>query len=601
MTRFELLMDAGNGAQKAGDIMIKSFAQKGHYVFIEPLIPAEISPPKRTPHSLSGAVIRVSDVELTNIGSTSDFVFVEHEILLDKRLDDDDFSENCVIFIDMVESKRFKDDFDRVIARAESKGFKVVPFFMQDEALSIIKSLNGNGKNMYFLGLLSNLFNIDTTEMQDIIKKTFRKLSDEKLTKNIDIFNIAYNQFSEIFQEKINIPIKERQKESVLLDGNTAMSLGIIDAGIKMFSGYPITPASTIMHSLAKLFPQYGGIVHQAEDEISAIGAAIGSYFVGVPSITATSGPGVSLKQEFIGLSLATEVPCIIVDVQRGGPSTGLPTRTEQSDLFAAAYGSHGDNPKIVLSVSNVEDCFYVPHVARYLAEKLRIPVFIMSDYITSVSYRILDKLKLAVLKDKPVDDIPDFVLNHFHLKRLPDEVPRVKANQSVPGQKGLTRRVTGLNTDEKGNVANTSQTDHKAHQVRNKKLHVVEEALLDPEHFGAKSGDLLIVSWGSCRGPLYEAIKNAEAKGYKVGGINLKVVCPLPANRLKNIFANYKKVVTIEVAYGDEHKPAPLAAMIRMYTLANIDSAISDATGRPIKPTQIMDLIESELQGVTV
>ena len=124
------------------------------------------------------------------------------------------------------------------------------------------------------------------------------------------------------------------------------------------------------MHNLASLFPNYGGILHQAEDEISAIGTVLGSYFAGVPAMTATSGPGLSLKQEFLGLSLASEIPCILVNVQRGGPSTGLPTRTEQADLFAAAFGSHGDSPKVVISVSNVEDCFYVPHVARYLTEK---------------------------------------------------------------------------------------------------------------------------------------------------------------------------------------------------------------------------------------
>ncbi|MEK9657688.1 MAG: 2-oxoacid:acceptor oxidoreductase family protein [bacterium] len=599
MTRLELLMDAGNGAQKAGDILIKGFAKKGHYVFIEPLIPAEISPPKRTPHSLSGAVIRVGEDELTNIGSYTDFVLVEHEILLKKRLSDKEFSKDCIIFIDMAESKRFSDDFEEVIAEAEAEGYKVIRFNMHEDALATIKALNGNGKNMYYLGMMTKLFEMQPEEIETVIRATFRKLSEDKLNQNIGIFKLGYDGFAEVYQENISIPERKIEGDKVLLDGNTAMALGIIDAGIKLFSGYPITPASTIMHNLAKLFPQYGGMIHQAEDEISAIGTAIGSYFVGVPSVTATSGPGLSLKQEFIGLATGTEVPCIIIDVQRAGPSTGLPTRTEQSDLYSAIYGAHGDNATVVLSVSNVEDCFYAPHVARYLTEKLRVPVFILSDYLTSVSYRILDKMPLALLQDKDVTEIPEYILKRFDLKPLPENIEMVKDNQSKPGEEGGTRRVTGLNTDEAGQVIYTSESDHRAHQVRNNKVYAVEDAMLEPEKFGDESGELLIVSWGSCRGVLQESITKAKDAGYSVGGLNLKIVYPIPTKHLKNIFSKYKKVVTIEVGYGHERKPAQLAGLLRMQTLVDVESAISNATGRPIKPIQVLEMIESKCQGV--
>eukprot|EP01047_Picozoa_sp_COSAG01_P015474 COSAG01_NODE_775_length_13698_cov_60.191632_11_plen_607_part_00 len=601
VTRLELLMDAGNGAQKAGDILIKGFARKGHYVFIEPLIPAEISPPKRTPHSLSGAVIRVGEEELTNIGSETDFVIVEHEILLKKRLEDKEFSKDSVIFIDMAEEKRFADDFEVVIAEAEAEGFKVIRFNMHDDALASIKALNGNGKNMYYLGMMTKLFEMDPIVIEEVIRLTFRKLSEDKLNQNMGIFKLGYEGFSDLFKDTVNIPSRKIEGEKVLLDGNTAMALGIIDAGIKLFSGYPITPASTIMHNLAKMFPQYGGMIHQAEDEISAIGTAIGSYFVGVPSVTATSGPGLSLKQEFIGLATGSEVPCIIIDVQRAGPSTGLPTRTEQSDLYSAIYGAHGDNAAIVLSVSNVEDCFYAPHVARYLTEKLRVPVFILSDYLTSVSYRILDKLPLAQLQDKDVSDIPEFILNRFDLKSLPDNIEMVKDNQAIPGQEGGTRRVTGLNTDEEGQIIYTANSDHRAHEVRNKKVYAVEDAMLEPERFGDEEADLLIVSWGSCRGVLFESINEAKKAGHKVGGLNLKIVYPIPTERLKAIFSKYKKVVTIEVGYGHERKPAQLAGLLRMQTLVDVESAISNATGRPIKPVQVTNMIESKLKGVRV
>lgn len=589
--RFELIMDAGNGAQKAGDILIKAFAKSGRYVFIEPLIPAEISPPKRTPHSMSGAVIRVANFEITNIGSTSDIMLFEHEILLDRRLKDNDYTEGGLALLDMAESKRNGDAYEAAIQKAEEAGLNVVKFDMDDESIALIKELNGNGKNMFYLGMLSAVFSIDENEMIEFIRQTFKKLSEEKLSKNISIFKNGFNNAMSIVPEKVDVPVKNvSAAEKILLDGNTAMALGVIDAGIRFFAGYPITPASTIMHTLSRTFPAYGGMVHQAEDEISAIGAMLGGYYSGVPSITATSGPGLSLKQEFIGLSFASEIPGIIVDVQRGGPSTGLPTRTEQTDLFAAAFGAHGDSAKVVISVANVEDCFYVPHLARYFAEVLRMPVIILSDYITSVSYRVLEKLPVYELNN--VQDIPADVLERFYIDKLPENIEMVKDNQAVPGEAEGMRRVTGLNTDTTGNVVYTSESNQRSHDVRNEKLHHVRRALKAPEIIGDESGDLLIVGWGSSRGVMEEAVNLARKEGIKVSALHLKIVYPLPTS-LKDIFKNFKKVVTTEVAYADEAKPSEFSMLLRSETLVDVGLGISQATGRPLKPKTVLARIK--------
>jgi len=592
--RFELIMDAGNGAQKAGDILIKVLAKSGRYVFIEPIIPAEISPPKRTPHSMSGVIIRVAGFEITNIGSTSDLMIFEHEILLDRRLKDKDFSNGGIVLLDMCEEKRAKDAYDQAIKQAKDLGLTVIPFHTDEQSTAIINELNGNGKNMYYMGMLTAIYQVSKVDMEDAIRKTFKKLSPEKLDKNLTIFNNGFAQVSNILSNVYDIPAAEHTNaEKILLDGNTALALGVIDAGIRLFAGYPITPASSIMHTLAKTFPSYGGIVHQAEDEISAIGAAVGSYYAGVPSITATSGPGLSLKQEFIGLSYVSETPCIIVDVQRGGPSTGLPTRTEQTDLFAAAFGTHGDSSKVVISVANVEDCFYAPHIARYLAEKLRMPVIILSDYLTSVSYRVLDKMDVYEMEDS--NEIPDFILNRFRLKRLPDNIQMVKNNQSIPGDPGAMRRITGLNTDEHGGVMYTSDSNQRSHDIRNEKMHHVRRSLLQPEIIGDDSGDLLVVAWGSSRGVLEESITNARKEGLKVSGLHLKVVYPLPL-MLKEIFSKFKRVVTAEVAYGDALKPTPLATLLRSETLVDVQCGIAQATGRPMKPDQVLAKIKESI-----
>lgn len=589
--RFDLIMDAGNGAQKAGDILIKSFAHQGLYVYIEPMIPAEISPPKRTKYSMSGVTIRVSNGELTNIGSASQLMVVEHEILLDRRLDDEESAAGGVVILDMGDQKRSPATYDQAMARARAVGLKVLPLHLSEEAQRIIRELNGNGKNMVYLGVLTALFSILLSDMYGFVSDVFKKLPPDKLEKNLDLVRMGYEFAQAHYLDcVVSIPSVPDPREKLLMDGNTALAMGIIDSGIKLYSGYPITPASTIMHTLARIFPSYGGILHQAEDEISAIGAVIGSYFGGVPAITATSGPGLSLKQEFIGLSMVSEIPSIVIDVQRGGPSTGLPTRTEQSDLFAAAFGTHGDAAKIVLSVANVEDCFYAPHIARYLAETLRLPVIILSDYLTSVSYKVCDVLALNAMTD--VSEILPEILDRFFINALPEGIEMVKKNQSVPGEEGRLRRVTGLNTDIEGTVAYTSQTNQRAHQVRNEKIHHVRRALKTPEFFGPESGDLLVVAWGSSRGVLKEAIDACHREGVSVSGMHLKIVYPLPLH-LKTIFLRFKRVVTVETVYGDSLKYTPFSTLLRAETLVDVQPVISQATGRPLKPSQVVNTIK--------
>jgi len=590
-TRFELIMDAGNGAQKAGDILITSLAKAGLDVFIEPIIPAEISPPKRTPHSMSGVVIRLSNQDISNIGSYSDLMLVEHEILLERRLLDKEYAQGAVVLIDMADQSRAPDAYEKSIKMAQDQGLNVITFRMDSQSELIMKDLNGNGKNMFYLGMLTAFYGADRSDVRNAVAQIFKKLPPEKLEKNIAIFENGYALLATLAVNPVYFSSQKREGEHVLLDGNTALALGMIDAGIRFFSGYPITPASSIMHTLARIFPAYGGILHQAEDEISAIGAAIGSYYGGTPAVTATSGPGLSLKQEFIGFASTAEIPIIIIDVQRGGPSTGLPTRTEQSDLLAAIFGTHGDSTKIVLSVADVQDCFYAPHVARYLTEICKVPVFIMSDYMTSVSYKIFEKLKTEQLGS--VDTISDHILNRFFLKRLDStSIEMVKINQSLPGDPDLMRRLTGLNTDENGSVMYTSDSAKRSHAVRNEKLHHVRRALQNPELFGPSEGDTLIVGWGSSRGLLEESIALAQEKGIKASALHLKIVYPLPL-MLKDIFSKFRQVITVEVAYGDSLKPAPLASLLRLETLVDVKSGITYPSGRPVKPVQVIEKLQ--------
>lgn len=592
--RFELLMDAGNGAQKSGDILIHALAESGRYVFIEPVIPAEISPPKRTPYSMSGVVIRLSSSEIYNIGDWSTAMICEHEILFNRRLDDKEYAKKALVLLDCGNRKRAEDDYKQVIERANTLDLNVVEFDIDDDSQALIKSLNGNGKNMFYLGLLVGLFAIPKKDVEATIRKVFKKLPSEKLEKNLQIFANGCECFSDFGLEGYVVPILEdtSSKQRMLLDGNTAISMGLIDAGVKFFSGYPITPASTIMHGLAKKFNLYGGSLHQAEDEIAAIGAAIGAYYSGVPSATATSGPGLSLKQEFIGFAQVAEIPIIVIDVQRGGPSTGLPTRTEQSDLFAAIFGSHGDSTKVVLSVSSVEDCFYAPHVARYLTETLRTPVFILSDYLTSVSYKVFERLDLCMMDS--VENIPSHVLERFGLMRLKG-VEMVKLNQSDPGDFEHMHRVTGLNTDSGGNVEYSSVSNELSHEIRNKKIQAVREAAIIPPLMGDSEGDVLVIGWGSTGGVLKESIDRCIEEGLSVSALHFKCVYPLPLG-LKDVLSKFDHVITAEVVYGDDFKKTPFSMMLRSETLVDVKCAIAQATGRPLKPAHVVSTVKNLL-----
>jgi len=595
VTRFELLMDAGTGAQKAGDILLGAFVGMGQYVYVEPMIPAEISPPVRSRPALSGVIIRLADFDVTNIGNDTDLILAAHEIVLDRRLDDNEFNTNAKILLDMGDQEANPDSYEMVLKRCTKLGLSVIPFNVDPESQTIVKELGGKGQNLHYLGMLSYIYNMDEELVQKEIEKTFgKKLKPEIMAKNLTLYHNGYQLAREKVFFRIEVQSHKREGEQILIDGNTSLSMGIIDAGIKLYSGYPITPASSIMHSLAKNFPSYGGVVHQAEDEIAAIGTAVGSYYAGQPAVTATSGPGLSLKQEFIGFATAAEIPLILIDVQRSGPSTGMPTKTEQSDILSALCGSHGDYTKIILGVSNIIDCFYAPHLARYLTEKLRVPVFILSDFQTANSYKVLAKFRLVQMKN--VDEIPDFVFDRFHMKRLTDPIQMVKAQQTTPGMEGGMRRITGLNTDGQGKISYFADNHQRSHVVRNEKIHHVRRALIVPEMFGKDSNEILIVGWGSSRGAIEEAIYMCEKNGIPASGMNFRVVYPLPL-MLKEIFAKFKRVMTVEVAYGDALKPSPLALLLRAETLKDVQPLIAEATGRPLRPRIIMNKIQEVLK----
>jgi 2-oxoglutarate/2-oxoacid ferredoxin oxidoreductase subunit alpha len=381
------------------------------------------------------------------------------------------------------------------------------------------------------------------------------------------------------------------------MNGNEATALGAIASGMTMCAMYPITPATSVSFMLGDIFHEFGGMVHQAEDEIAAAGVAIGASYAGKVAFTVTSGPGLALKTEFLGLAVMTETPLVVVDVQRGGPSTGLPTKVEQSDLLAVLFGQPGDAPKIVLAPSTIEECFSSMVTARRLAEAFRALVVVLTDANLATGVQPFPRPKLdPAWHATPIDQdaIPEGV-------RPYDWDPQTGLSRRiVPGQPGGMHTVTGLAHDEGSKVAYTSDVNERGMKMRARKMATLQSMLKPPPVNGPESGDLLVVGWGSTRGAIEEAVERAQAQGLRVSSLHLTFLSPLEPG-LKEIFNRFRKVMTVEINYSDEpgdpyvteenRRYGQLAWLLRAQTLTDVD-CWTRVLGEPLRPGKILEAI---------
>ena len=330
------------------------------------------------------------------------------------------------------------------------------------------------------------------------------------------------------------------------MNGNEALGYGLIAAGVRFGAGYPITPWSDIMELLRRELPKYGGTFVQTEDEIAAISVAIGGSYAGRVAVTGSSGPGISLKTEALGWAIMAEMPLVIVNVQRGGPSTGMPTNIEQSDLNIACFGGHGDSPRVVIAPANVEDCFYMAIEAVNIARQYSVPVIILTDQGIATRIEAFVEPNL----EKVCQDIsPDFtpVADHKPYDLAPaDGITR----HLPPGTRinsGKYPIVTGLEHDELGHPTGSPKLHQQMTAKRRKKLQALGATLPVPKIYGPPEGNVLLVGWGSTEGPIKEAVDRARAAGDSVSSIHIRHVNPLP-NGLENIFSGFNHILVVEM-----------------------------------------------------
>jgi 2-oxoglutarate ferredoxin oxidoreductase subunit alpha len=600
----EIVSDSGEGAQKAGQTFGAVGAKMGNGAWTVEIIPAEIKPPARSRAGASGIRIRLGSHFITNMGDEADLVVAFNEQVLYGRIEQHAYKPGTKI---LLESKwaediqpEIREQYASAVKEFRELGYEVYELPMEEACLEVTPEPR-LGKNMFVVGMLSYIYSRDLNKAKEEVTFLFKRKGDAVVKRNHDLLDHGYAFAKKNLGFSYEIPPWEHSGEMIVMNGNQAVGAGIMAAGIEMVPMYPITPATSASHYLGSVFHEVGGCLHQAEDEIAAVGFAVGASYAGKTACTITSGPGLALKTEFIGLAVMAEVPLVVVVVQRGGPSTGLPTKVEQGELLPAIFGAPGDDPKIVLAAATIEECFHFVILARQLAEAFRGPVMLLTDANLATGVQPFPRPKLeADWMAAPIDQSP-------WSKDVPpyDWDPATGLSpRPVPGQVGGEYVLTGLAHTEWSKVAYDPESNQTGCAMRSYKLAALRRTLKPPVINGDPEGDLLIVGWGSTLGAIEEAVDRARKEGLKVSSIHLRFVSPLEPG-LKEIFSHFKQVLTVEINYGDDpngplinednRRLAQMAKLLRIRTLCETDSW-SNVYGQPLRPGQIYDEIVRRL-----
>ena len=601
----EIVSDSGEGAQRCGQTFGAVASQMGLGVWTVEIIPAEIRPPARSVAGGSGNRIRLGSKRITNGGNETDLVIAFNEQVLLGRVRTGELKPGCTILLESMwrehKDPKIVESYTETYDQLAKAGYKVVEIPMERQCKSILAD-SRRGKNMFALGILCSIYSFDLKLASEQIALTFGKKNASVIETNVRLLHAGYDWAENNLEFKYCIPATRSAEPQIVVNGNTALALGVLASGMEICAMYPITPATSVSHYLSSVFEKVGGIVHQAEDEIAACTFAIGASYAGKCAVTVTSGPGYSLKQEGIGLAVMGEIPLVVINVQRGGPSTGQPTKVEQGDLLTSVFGSHGDAPKVVIAPATMEDCFYSVITARKIAEAFNMVVVILSDASLGTSQQPFPRPQFR--EDwlaPPIDqsEVPPSAKPY-------DWNPKTGlARRFIPGQPGGMHTLTGLAHDKLSHVAYDPESNESGLRMRSLKLAALQQTLKPAPVFGDPKGDLLVIGWGSTKGAIEEAVDNLRAEGHKVSSVHLTFLQPL-APGLKELMQKFKKVICIEGNWSDDPKQdiinednrrfSALAMMLRSRYLVDVD-CWSEVRGQPIKPNTIQRVLLEKLK----
>ena len=601
----EVISDSGEGAQRCGQSLAAIAARMGNGIWTTEIIPAEIQPPARSVAGASGIRIRIGSGPVTNGGDQTDLVVAFNEQVLIGRVQAGELKAGATILLESMwrthRDPAIVASYLKTVAALRRDGFDVREVPLEERCKELVSDPR-KGKNMFVLGLLCNVYGLDDTLAREQIARIFGKKDAKVVANNVALYEAGalWSEANLVF--KFRIPAQRASHAQIVINGNTAIALGVMASGMDICAMYPITPATSVSHSLSEVFEKVGGLVHQAEDEIAACAFAIGASYAGKCAVTVTSGPGYSLKQEAIGLAVMAEIPLVVVNVQRGGPSTGQPTKVEQGDALAAIFGSHGDAPKVVMAPCSIEDCFYSVITARKIAETFGMVVVVLSDASLSTAQQPFPRPEFS--EDwlaPPVDQTP---VPHGAKPYDWDPVTGL-SRRFQPGQPGGMHTLTGLAHDRASKVAYDPSSNEEGLRARSLKLAALQKTLKAPPVFGGNDGDLLLVGWGSTMGAIEEAVTRLRAEGLAVSSMHLRFLQPMPSG-IREILKRFRHVMTIEGNWSDKpedelidednRRYSALAMLLRSRFLVDID-CWSEARGQPIKPGDICRVARDALQ----
>jgi len=566
---------AGNsqdGIQTAGAFLARLAGRSDQDVMTYMTIPATIS------GGPSIFQVRIGSGEVLSAGDEADFLVAFYQHSYQDHIDF--VREGGVVLYDS----------DNVEPNLEDKRFVYVGVPITGLTVEALGgTAKDKGKNIFVLGLITKIFSLDVEKLKKIITEKFSGKDESIVNTALMAFQAGYaypvgKVLTHQYQFE-HIPKKAGARAQITMDGNQALAYGLIAAGVRYGAGYPITPWSSVMETLRRELPKYGGIFVQAEDELGAVSIALGFSYSGYLAVTGSAGPGISLKTEAIGWASMAEIPLIICNIQRGGPSTGLPTNVEQSDLHQAIYGGHGDSPRVVLAAATVEDCFYIAIEAARIARQYSTPVFILSDTSLATRIEAFDEPDLSKLMVDPKPDLsPRQTFKPYPVDAITQHIP--------PGTRILDGKyplLSGLEHDEMGHPTGSPKLHMVMTAKRRNKLRKLAEEIPVPEIYGDTEGDVLLIGWGSTYGPIHDAVKQAREHGEKVGAIHLRHIHPLP-NGIEKIFAKFKRIVVVEMNDQGIYGFGQLAIILRArYCEPKIES-FTKTDGLTFRVKEILD-----------
>lgn len=592
--------DSGDGMQLTGSQFTDTVAAMGNDLSTLPDFPAEIRAPAGSLAGVSGFQLHFSSSDIQTPGDAPDVLVAMNPAALKVNLKDLKPGATIIVNTGSFDTKnlRLANYSTNPLEDDSLSNFNVIQVDLTKLTMSALEGLplsqkeKEKCKNFFALGILYWLYNRPLEITMKWLETKFAKKPDiMEANKRALQAGYNYGDTVELFTTRYDVkPAKLPKGTYRNISGNEAIALGFVSAslksGLRLYLGsYPITPASEILHELSK-YKNYGVITFQAEDEIAGIASAIGASFTGSLAITTTSGPGLSLKLEAMGLAVMTELPLVVVDVQRGGPSTGLPTKTEQADLLQAMFGRHGEAPVVILAAQSPADCFNLAYEASKIALTHMVPVVLLSDgYLAFGS---------EPLKIPQFDELPEIKVNFrtdpegFHPYSRDENYVRPWA---IPGTPGLEHRIGGLEKkDVYGNISYEPENHEIMVHNRLNKVLKVADFIPEVEVDGEQEGELLVISWGSTFGAIKEAVKNVREDGKKVSHVHLRYLNPFPKN-LGNVISKFKNILVPELNLGQ------LALLLRNQFMCNVIQ-YNKVQGQPFKIGEIENKINEVLGG---